>query len=222
MAYNSFGETSLTDFGTNPQYEPLEAQNQFRQNRDITFDHVVALRSSLVLDLSYHVLNYVSTNYDAGGGINPTTYGFPASFAGQMQDPSIPEVGGITSNLAVTSGTDNLTYSPTDINQDINVRVSQTHNNHDFRYGFEYLIQQEGQRSLGASGGNFSFGANYTSAFGANQGPNPPSLVEAMPSPTSIWGSPEAPAPFQPTLLYSIRRATPPYTSRTTGDTPRS
>jgi hypothetical protein len=174
MGYNSFGETSLTDFGTNPQYEPLEAQNQFRQNRDITFDHVVALRSNLVLDLSYHVLNYVSTNYDAGGGISPTTYGFPASFVGQMQDPSIPEVGGITSNLAVTPGTDNLTYSPTDINQDINVRVSQTHNNHDFRYGFEYLIQQEGQRSLGASGGNFSFGANYTSAYGANQGPNPP------------------------------------------------
>jgi hypothetical protein len=205
MYYNSFGETSLTDFGTNPQYEPLEAQNQFRQNRGITFDHVLALRNNLVLDLSYHVLNYVSTNYDAGGGISPTTYGFPASFAGQMQRPSIPEVGGITSNLAVTPGTDNLTYSPTDINQDINVRFSQTHKNHDFRYGFEYLIQQEGQRSLGASGGNFSFGANYSSQYGVGGGTNGNGIGSALADFYQGLPGSSSSIPTNVTLFYSAR-----------------
>jgi hypothetical protein len=209
MGYNSFGEVSDTDFGTNPQYLPLDAQNQFRQNRDITFDHVVALRSNLVLDLSYHVLNYVSTNYDEGGGVSPTTYGFPAGFASLMQKPSIPEIVGITSNVTNSAtnclGTCALTYSPTDINQDINVRVSQTHKNHDFRYGYEYLIQQEGQRSLGASGGDFVFGTNYTSLYGAGSGTNGNGIGDAIADfDLGLPGS-SSNIPTNVTLFYSAR-----------------
>src|ERR1017187_6565483 len=122
-----------------------------------------------------------------------------------MQDPSIPEVGGITSSLSVTPGTDNLTYSPTDINQDINVRVSQTHSNHDFRYGFEYLIQQESQRSLGASGGNFSFGANYSSQHGVGGGTNGNGIGSALAD--FYQGLPGSSSfiPTNVTLFYSAR-----------------
>jgi len=170
MYYNSFGEISDTDFGTSAQYLPLQAQGQFRQNRGITFDHVITLKDTLVLDLSYHLLNYVSTLFDLAGGVNPTSYGFPSSFAGQMQDPSIPEVTGITNNVALALGASQSgQFAPTDINQDINARLSQVYKNHNFRYGAEYLIQQESNHTLGDSGGDFAFGANYTSQFGAEK-----------------------------------------------------
>jgi hypothetical protein len=167
MYYNSFNEISDTDFGTNPQYEILQGQGQFRQNRGITFDHVITLKDTLVLDLSYHVLNYVSTLFDVSGGVSPTGYGFPSSFAAQMQDQSIPEITGITSNVALALGTSQAgQFAPTDINQDINIRLSQVYKNHNFRYGYEYLIQQESNHTIGDSGGDFAFGANYTSEFG--------------------------------------------------------
>jgi Carboxypeptidase regulatory-like domain len=172
MYYNSFSELSNTDFGTG-QYLPLEGQGQFRQNRGITFDHVITLKKSLVLDLSYHILNYVSRLYDVSGGIDPTTLGFPSSFASQMQDPSLPEITGVTSNTAINLGTNSAGQTtPADLNQDINVRMTETYKNHNFRYGAEYLIQQESNRNLGTSGGVFAFGANYTSQYGVGAGSN--------------------------------------------------
>lgn len=182
MYYNSFGEVSNSDYGTSPQYLLLDSVDQFRQNRGITFDHVIAVKDNLVLDLSYHVLNWVSLLFDPSGGVSPSTpvaqggFGFPVGFASQMQDPSIPDVTGVVANVSgnALGTTEALRNSPTDLNQDINVRVSQTHKNHDFRYGFEYLIQQEHISDLGASGGTFAFGSNYTSQFGvgSNAGKN--------------------------------------------------
>ena len=112
--------------------------------------------------------------FDEAGGVNPTTFGFPASFAAQMQDPSIPNVTGVVANASSPLGTtEALRRLPIDLNQDINVRLSQTYKNHNFRYGFEYLIQQEDNNDNGASGGTFAFGTNYTTEYGSNQGSNP-------------------------------------------------
>jgi hypothetical protein len=172
LYYNVFSELSNTDFGTG-QYLPLEGQGQYRQNRGLTLDHDIILKDSLVLDLSYHVLEYNSQLWDTSRDYTAESLGFPSSFGAQMQHDVIPEVSGVFGNLAVTPGTDNAgQVAPLDLNQDINVRLSQIWKNHNFRYGMEYEIQQEDNNVKGDSGGNFAFGANYTSQFASGAGTN--------------------------------------------------
>ena len=172
LYYNVFSELSNTDFGTG-QYLPLQGQGQHRQNRGLIIDHDISLKESLLLDLSYHALGYISQLYDLSNAYTATSMGFPQSYASQMQDNVIPEITGVTSNTAVGIGTvQALQTTPADFNQDINVGLTQTYKNHDFRYGMEYLIQQESNHNLGDSGGLFAFGANYTSQYGSGFGSN--------------------------------------------------
>ncbi len=173
LYYNVLNELSYTDFGTGADL-PLDGRYQYRQNRGFTLDHDIALKESLLLDLKYSVMGYISQLYASGAGISPTTMGFPSSFAGQMQKPSIPYVTGVGANLGISGlGTDSAGgNAPSDLNQDINVSLTQTHKNHNFHYGWEYMIQQESSTTYGNSAGTFAFGANYTSQYGTGYGTN--------------------------------------------------
>jgi hypothetical protein len=172
LYYNIFTELSDTDFGTG-QYLPLEGQGQYRQNRGITIDHDITLKENLLLDLSYHVLDFNSQLWYTSRNYTAESMGFPASYASQMQRDVIPEITGITANVAGNLGTSEAgRVAPLDLNQDINVRLSQVYKNHNFRYGMEYLIQQEDNNDLGDSGGIFAFGANYSSLHAVGAGSN--------------------------------------------------
>jgi Carboxypeptidase regulatory-like domain len=181
LYYNVLNELSLTDFGTGADL-PLDGRSQYRQNRGFVLDHDIALSENLLLDLHYNVMGYISQLFASGAGINPSTLGFPASFAGQMQKPSIPFVTGVGSNLGISGlGTDQAGgNAPSDINQDINVSMTWTHKNHNFHYGWEYMIQQESDSTLGDSAGTFAFGANWTSQYGTGAGTNGNGVGDAI------------------------------------------
>jgi hypothetical protein len=174
LYYNVFTELSDTDFGVG-QYLPLQGQGQYRANKGITIDHDIQLKENLLLDLSYHVMYWNSQLWDSGRASTAESIGFPASFGAQMQYDVIPEISdsNIFQNLAISPGTDNAgQIAPLDLNQDINVRLSQTWKNHNFRYGMEYMIQQEDNHTKGDTGGDFIFGDNYTSQYGTGAGTN--------------------------------------------------
>jgi hypothetical protein len=189
LYYNNFTELSYTGFGTavtttataagltsgNPL--PIQGRYQVRTNKGLGLDHDIALNERIFLDLNYHLMSYFSAPTHAPGvGISPTTVGFPSSYAAQMQIPSIPEVTGFTSSFATGAmGSDGSggVNAPLDVNQDINASITQTHKNHNFHYGAEYMIQQEGNSSLATPGGVFAFPAvgangNYTSECGVS------------------------------------------------------
>ncbi len=169
---NIFNELSNTDFGTG-KYLPLVGQGQFRQNQDLTVDHDIQLKNSLLLDLSYHMLAFNSQLWAESRNFTATSMGFPVGFTSLMQRNVIPEVTGVAVNTAQATGTFQAgQVAPFDVNQDINGRMSQTFKNHNFRYGAEYLIQQEDNNVLGDSGGLFAFGANYTSQYASGYGTN--------------------------------------------------
>jgi hypothetical protein len=189
LYYNTYDELSYTGFGTavtttataaglttgNPL--PIQGRLQVRTNKGLGIDHDIALNERLLLDLNYHVMSYFSAPTHAPGvGISPTTVGFPSSYAAQMQIPTIPEVTGFTSSFATGAmGTDGSggINAPLDVNQDINASLTQTYKNHNFHYGVEYMIQQEGNSSLATPGGVFAFpsvaaNGNYSSKCGVS------------------------------------------------------
>lgn len=189
MYYNTFNELSYTGFGTvvtttataaglttgNPL--PIQGRYQVRTNKGLGLDHDISLNERMFLDLNYHIMSYFSAPTHAPGvGISPTTVGFPSSYAAQMQIPTIPEVTGFTSSFATGAlGSDGSggVNAPLDINQDINASMTQTYKNHNFHYGAEYMIQQEGDSSLATPGGVFAFpsvgaNGNYTSECGVS------------------------------------------------------
>jgi hypothetical protein len=205
LYYNTFNELSYTGFGTavtttataaglttgNPL--PIQGRYQVRTNKGLTLDHDITLNERLLLDLNYHAMSYFSAPTHAPGlGIDPTTVGFSSTFAGQMQIPTIPEVTGFTSSFATGAmGTDGNggVNAPLDVNQDMNASITQTYKNHNFHYGWEYMIQQEGNSTLATPGGVFAFPAvgangNYTSKCGVS--------VTGCTTSGSGWGSPIA------------------------------
>jgi len=111
-------------------------------------------------DLRYNLTRYEGSSYDPGAGVNPTTVGFSSAYAALAQDPSIPAFTGIVGG-ADNGGmgtTQASAYGPFDTNHDFNVSMAQMWKNHSFRYGWEYIVQQQADGSLSASSGNFSFG----------------------------------------------------------------
>jgi hypothetical protein len=192
LYYNNFTELSYTGFGTavtttataaglttgNPL--PIEGRYQARTNKGLSLDHDIAVNERTFLDLNYHAMSYYGATWSPGAGTSPTTVGFPSSYAAEMQIPTIPEVTGFTSSFATGAmGSDSSSQgnAPLDVNQDINVSLTQTHKNHNFHYGWEYMIQQEGNAALGTPGGVFAFpgvgaNGNYTSEYGTGAGTN--------------------------------------------------
>jgi outer membrane receptor protein involved in Fe transport len=86
--------------------------------------------------------------------------GFSSAYAALAQDPSIPAFTGIVGG-ADNGGmgtTQASAYGPFDTNHDFNVSMAQMWKNHSFRYGWEYIVQQQADGSLGASSGTFDFG----------------------------------------------------------------
>ncbi|MDR3723443.1 MAG: carboxypeptidase regulatory-like domain-containing protein [Terracidiphilus sp.] len=156
---NGYDELSTDTFGPS---NVLQGLFQTRTNKGVTIDHTSVLRSNLVLDLRYTFTRWTNTSQNSSAGIDPTSFGFSKRFASLMQVPSLPEVTGIGSNdlnYLGTSGAKSYNY---DTNQDYNVYFTQILNKHNFKYGLEFMTQQEASGGYGASGGNFDFGSEWT------------------------------------------------------------
>lgn len=161
---NNWTELSYDVFGPNdPQGLLLQGLYQARYNKGITIDHALTLSPRLLTDLRYTVTAWNGSSYDPSAGVSPTTVGFSPAYAALAQDPSIPAFTGVGSGYQNGGfGTTQADSYTNDTNQDFNVGITQTLKSHNLRYGWEYLLQQEGTGSLGASSGNFSFGSNWT------------------------------------------------------------
>jgi hypothetical protein len=158
---NNWSELSLDPFG--PAFY-LNNYYQTRLNRGVTLDHSVALNKDMLLDLSYNIIRYLPDTFNGSAGINPTTLGYSSNYASQMQLPSIPLIENVFTGVEKSGlGTDNAGTATFDTNQDMNGSIVQTWKNHTFRYGLEYMIQQEALNSLGLAGGFFTFGTNWNS-----------------------------------------------------------
>jgi hypothetical protein len=162
---NDWTELSYDDFG--PNFAPgllLQGLYQARYNKGVTIDHSLALTQRLLADLRYNVTRYQGSSYDPAAGVSPTTVGFSSAFAGLAQYPSIPAFTGVGSGYdnGGFGTTQANSYGPFDTIQDFNVGVTQLWKNHSFRYGWQYMIQQQADGALGASSGTFSFGNQWT------------------------------------------------------------
>lgn len=195
---NNWTELSYDPFGPG---NLLQGLYQARSNKGMTLDHAITLRENLLADLRYNVTHWEGSSYDPSAGVNPASVGFPSSYAALMQDPSIPAFTGIVSGAENGGlGTTQADTYTNDTNQTFDISITQTHKNHTLRYGWEYMIQQQGTGNLGASGGNFSFGTNWTTlnpdaTAGTAVGNDIASMLLGLPTSGSI--------PHNATAFYS-------------------
>lgn len=185
---NSWSELSYDPFGPNAPYVYADSIYQKRSNKAMTLDHTIVLRSNLLADLKYSVMRWEAEGYNAGAGLSQTSLGFSPDFAALSQLKSIPMVTGISSISLGTSNANNYTF---DTNQDIDLALTQTLGNQNLSYGFDYMIQQEADGGLGASGGSFDFANNWTtknpnSPSGVGEGDNLASMLLGLPTSGSI------------------------------------
>lgn len=160
LRYNTWNELSYDPFGPENIFNGIY---QTRVNYGATADHTIVISPEMILDMRYNLTRWDGKSYSSSAGVSPTTVGFPASFAAMQQYPSIPEIQGIVSGAENGGlGTAQAGSITNDTSHDFNVAMTHTHKSHSFRYGLEFLVQQQGGLGLGDSGGLFSFGSNWT------------------------------------------------------------
>ncbi|MGD0904684.1 MAG: carboxypeptidase-like regulatory domain-containing protein [Terracidiphilus sp.] len=163
LRQNHWVELSLDPFGASFY---LNNYYQTRINKGITIDHTVVLNKDLLLDVNYNVLRYLPTTKSGSAGMDPAFLGISSNYISEMQSDSIP----LFENIVAGAEDSGLgTYeagkaATTDTNQDFNGNMTETFRNHTFRYGAEYMIQQEASGDLSTSGGLFTFGTNWTNS----------------------------------------------------------
>jgi hypothetical protein len=169
------------NYWTELSYDPFGPANilngllQKRVNYGITLDHSLILTEKVLLDLRYNVTAWQGSSNSTSAGVSPTTLGYASSspYVAMQQMASLPLVTGIVSGAENGGlGTNQAGAYTNDTNQTIVVALTQSMRNHNFRYGVEHLILQEGSGSLGQQGGNFSFGNTWTT-----QNPNTTACV---------------------------------------------
>jgi hypothetical protein len=159
LRQNHWNELSIDPFG--PAFY-MDGYYQTRINKGVTIDHTITLNKNMVLDLNYNVLRYLPTTKAASAGMSPTTLSsaFASTYLSQMQWTAIPAYMMMPGNdESGELGTfENGKAATTDTNQDLNGSITETFRNHVFRYGAEYMIQQEASVDMTQSGGAFTFG----------------------------------------------------------------
>ena len=166
LRQNHWVEQSFDPFGASFY---LYGYFQTRINKGMTIDHTVTLNKDMVLDLNYNVIRYLPTTKAASAGYNPSILSpaFSSTYLSQMQFETIPEYSILNNtpsgSTALGEGNgvgtfENGKAATTDTNQDFNGSITHTFRNHTFRYGAEYMIQQEASSDKTTSGGTFTFG----------------------------------------------------------------
>jgi len=188
LRHNTWNELSFDPFGPG---NLLQGLYQTRVNHGLTMDHTWVVSPKLVLDLRYNITAWDGASFNTGAGVDPTNYGFPASFVALQQPPSIPLFQGLVSGAETGGlGTNQKNYD-NNRNQAITGGVTQTRGNHIFRYGAEFMIEHLGTAGFGQAGGVFNFGNNWTTqniigSNGTGVGSNLASFLLGLPTSGSI------------------------------------
>ena len=161
VSFNNWTEGSYNPFGGFAG-DILNALIQARRQETFTLDHNIVVSPKLLLDLKYNVLNSYGSSYSPSRSFSDSTLGLSSAFISQMPLYSgIPllanvvggaENGGLGTNQAASYNVDTF--------QTFNATATQTYRNHTFKYGMEYLIQQQGTGALYQTSGEFDFGSN--------------------------------------------------------------
>jgi hypothetical protein len=130
---------------------------QHRLTSGAGLDHVWTLGPTKILDLRANVTRYSEPNNDHGVGFDPSTLGFPASYTSQQAVPSAPRISGLFGDIGVNQAgsvvnTSDYTWSAV---------MTQTKGNMTLKYGAEYWVLQQANKSIGNQG-RFDFGSEWT------------------------------------------------------------
>ncbi|MDE1176390.1 MAG: carboxypeptidase-like regulatory domain-containing protein [Edaphobacter sp.] len=169
--FNHFTEIAGNPFGGFAG-DVLASLLQERREQIIALDHNIVLSNSLLLDVKYNVMHSYSALLSGGANYDPGTLGLSSLYISQMVTPSIPQVSGIANGAPNSLGT-TLDQATEDTFHTIDGNLTQTYHNHTFKYGGEYLIQQQGEQTPGTPAGVLNFGSatNSTANYWTCQNP---------------------------------------------------
>lgn len=136
---------------------PFTGAYQHRMTRGAGVDHVWTLSPATILNLKGNLTRYEEPNNDHGVGFDPSTLGMPASFTSQQAVPSAPRISGLFGDIGVNQAgnvvnTSYYTWS---------AALTQVKGNMTLRYGADYWVLQQANRSIGNQG-RFDFGSEWT------------------------------------------------------------
>jgi len=136
---------------------PFTGAYQHRMTRGAGLDHVWTMSASRILDLKANVTRYEEPNNDHGVGFDPAALGFPESFTLQQAVKAAPRISGLFGDIGVNqagSVTDTSYYTLSGV-------LTQVRGNMTFKYGAEYWVLQQANKSIGNQG-RFDFGSEWT------------------------------------------------------------
>lgn len=136
---------------------------QHRIAKGVGLDHVWTLNPTMILDLKANLTRYEEPNNDHGVGFDPSVLGFPKSFTSAQAVPAAPRISasggfvGSSTDIGVNqagsvTNTSDYTWSAV---------LTQVKGNMTLKYGAEYWILQQANKSLGNQG-RFDFGSEWT------------------------------------------------------------
>ena len=158
--WNNWSEIGDDPFGPS---NLLDGLLQARENYGFTADHTWVLSQRFVLDLHANVNTHNNTESSPSATISPSQFLFSQPLIALQQFHGLPEITGVGSGYE--GGGMGSWEAPVYTNDHIwegSGKVTQIKGNHAFRYGVEYLLQQQANGSLANGAGNFSVGTNWT------------------------------------------------------------
>jgi hypothetical protein len=138
-----------------------DADGFFRGNAAGAIGYTWTLRSNTVLDIRAGVTRYGEGNIEDTLGMDMTTLGFPASFAGSTPYPLFPTITMGTGDAQSLGGGN--TPSRRYINQlNPEANVHSVYGRHALKYGANFIGVQDNNFSSARSGGSFTFNRSFT------------------------------------------------------------
>src|SRR5579864_7485849 len=136
---------------------------QHRIAKGAGLDNVWTLSPTRILDLKANLIRYEEPGNDHGVGFDPSTLGLPKSFTSQQAVPTAPRISasggfvGSSTDIGVNqagsvSNTSDYTWSAV---------LTQVKGNMTLKYGAEYWIMQQADKSIGNQG-RFDSGSEWT------------------------------------------------------------
>lgn len=160
LRWNNWTEVSYDPFGAS---NILNGIGQHRNNKGITLDHTLPLHKNIMADLRFSVTRWVGESYSTSKDANPSNYGLTDTFIGEMFSKTIPEIQGIALGYENGGmGTAQGGAYTGDSSYTFDVSIIHPYKMHTFRYGGQFMIQQQGNVNQGAGAGVFNFGSSST------------------------------------------------------------
>jgi len=158
LRWNNWTEISYDPFGPT---NVLNGIGQHRNNKGITLDHTLPLTANILADVRLNATRYVGESYSTSNTTDPSSLGLSSTFIGQMFGKTMPEIQGIATGYENGGlGTAQAGAFTGDSSYTLDASIVHTRKTHTLRYGIQYVVQQQGNTTKGASGGVFNFGSS--------------------------------------------------------------